>query len=73
MLSQLDPSRDLRLSGQVIYTGKSSMEVAVTMQTIGMGREEETVLLGELLCLPISRDVLSLIHRPFFDGLQGCS
>lgn len=47
MLSPLDPSRDLRLSGQVIYTGKSSMEVAVKMETIGMGLEEETVLLGE--------------------------
>ncbi|KAJ6619015.1 Thioesterase/thiol ester dehydrase-isomerase [Mycena sp. CBHHK59/15] len=46
MLSPLDPSRDLRLSGQVNYTGKSSMEVAVKMETIGMGMEEETVLLG---------------------------
>ncbi|KAJ6542636.1 Thioesterase/thiol ester dehydrase-isomerase [Mycena capillaripes] len=46
MLSPLDASRDLRLSGQVIYTGKSSMEVAVKMETIGMGKEEETVLLG---------------------------
>ncbi|KAF8183880.1 Thioesterase/thiol ester dehydrase-isomerase [Mycena galopus ATCC 62051] len=46
MLSPLNPSRDLRLSGQVIYTGKSSMEVAVKMETIGMGMEEETVLLG---------------------------
>ncbi|KAF7326874.1 hypothetical protein MVEN_02581300 [Mycena venus] len=35
MLSPLNPSRDLRLSGQVIYTGKSSMEVAVKMETIG--------------------------------------
>jgi acyl-coenzyme A thioesterase 9 len=47
MLSQLDPSRDLRLSGQVIYTGKSSMEVAMKMETIGAGMEEETVLLGK--------------------------
>ncbi|KAJ7656679.1 Thioesterase/thiol ester dehydrase-isomerase [Mycena rosella] len=47
MLSPLDPSRDLRLSGQVIYTGKSSMEVAVKMETIGLGVEEETVLLGK--------------------------
>jgi acyl-coenzyme A thioesterase 9 len=46
MLAPLDASRDLRLSGQVIYTGKSSMEVAVKMETIGMGMEEETVLLG---------------------------
>jgi acyl-coenzyme A thioesterase 9 len=47
MLAPLDASRDLRLSGQVIYTGKSSMEVAVKMETIGMGMEEETVLLGK--------------------------
>ncbi|KAJ6570709.1 Thioesterase/thiol ester dehydrase-isomerase [Mycena sp. CBHHK59/15] len=59
MLSPLDPSRDLRLSGQVIYTGKSSMEVAVKMETIGMGMEEETVLLGRFSM--VCRDVHS--HR----------
>ncbi|KAK0213534.1 Thioesterase/thiol ester dehydrase-isomerase [Armillaria fumosa] len=46
MLATLDPTRDLRLSGQVIYTGKSSMEVAVKMESIGGGKPEETVLLG---------------------------
>ncbi|KAG6866139.1 hypothetical protein C0991_008092 [Blastosporella zonata] len=46
MLTQLDPSRDLRLSGQVIHTGKSSMEVSVKMETIGLGHPDETVLLG---------------------------
>lgn len=46
MLAPLDPTRDLRLSGQVIYTGRSSMEVAVKMETIGMGLPEQTVLLG---------------------------
>lgn len=46
MLAPLNPARDLRLSGQVIYTGRSSMEVAVKMETIGMGEPEETVLLG---------------------------
>lgn len=46
MLTPLNPTRDLRLSGQVIYTGRSSMEVAVKMETIGMGQPEETVLLG---------------------------
>ncbi|KAJ7777578.1 Thioesterase/thiol ester dehydrase-isomerase [Mycena maculata] len=59
MLSQLDPSRDLRLSGQVIYTGKSSMEVAVKMETIGMGMEEETVLLGRFSM--VCRDAVT--HR----------
>lgn len=47
MLTQLNPSRDLRISGQVIYTGRSSMEVAVKMEATGMGQPEETVLLGE--------------------------
>ncbi|KAM6492234.1 thioesterase thiol ester dehydrase-isomerase [Amanita muscaria] len=46
MLTQLNPSRDLLLSGQVIYTGKSSMEVAVKMEHIGSDQPEETVLLG---------------------------
>ncbi|KAF8797711.1 Thioesterase/thiol ester dehydrase-isomerase [Phlegmacium glaucopus] len=46
MMSPLDPARDLRLSGQVIYTGRSSMEVAVRMESIGKGQPEETVLLG---------------------------
>ncbi|KAJ7482314.1 Thioesterase/thiol ester dehydrase-isomerase [Mycena galericulata] len=59
MLSVLDPSRDLRLSGQVIYTGKSSMEVAVKMETIGMGKEDETVLLGRFSM--VCRDAIA--HR----------
>ncbi|KAG5725108.1 hypothetical protein E4T56_gene10265 [Termitomyces sp. T112] len=47
MLTPLDPSKDLRLSGQVIHTGRSSMEVAVKMETIGSGQPDyETVLLG---------------------------
>ncbi|KAF9446546.1 Thioesterase/thiol ester dehydrase-isomerase [Macrolepiota fuliginosa MF-IS2] len=46
MLAPVDPSRDLRISGQVIYTGRSSMEVAVKMETIGKGLPEETVLIG---------------------------
>ena len=46
MLVPLDPKRDLRLGGQVIYTGNSSMEVAVKMEHIGMDEPEETVLLG---------------------------
>ncbi|KDR74111.1 hypothetical protein GALMADRAFT_250901 [Galerina marginata CBS 339.88] len=46
MLSPLNPARDLRLSGQVIYTGHSSMEVAVKMEHIGMGQPDDTVLIG---------------------------
>ncbi|TFK40688.1 Thioesterase/thiol ester dehydrase-isomerase [Crucibulum laeve] len=46
MLAPLNSARDLRLSGQVIYTGKSSMEVAVKMESIGNGQPEETVLIG---------------------------
>ena len=37
--------RDLRLSGHVIHTGKSSMEVVVKIELLG--GKEETVLLGE--------------------------
>ncbi|KAH6911882.1 Thioesterase/thiol ester dehydrase-isomerase [Coprinopsis sp. MPI-PUGE-AT-0042] len=46
MLSQLDPRRDLRICGQVIYTGKSSMEVVVKMESIGSGLSDETVMIG---------------------------
>ncbi|KAF5332044.1 hypothetical protein D9758_016557 [Tetrapyrgos nigripes] len=47
MLGPLNP-RDVRLSGQVIYTGSSSMEVVVKMETLpGKADEkEETILLG---------------------------
>ncbi|KAF8622797.1 hypothetical protein AX15_006727 [Amanita polypyramis BW_CC] len=46
MLAPVNPNRDLRLSGQVIYTGNSSLEVAVKMEHIEMNQPEETVLLG---------------------------
>lgn len=46
MLSPLHPVRDLRLSGQVIYTGRSSMEVAVKMEATNPTGEAETLLLG---------------------------
>ncbi|KZT24926.1 Thioesterase/thiol ester dehydrase-isomerase [Neolentinus lepideus HHB14362 ss-1] len=47
MLAPLSPVRDMRLSGQVIYTGKSSMEVAVQMEALGKdGQGDETLLLG---------------------------
>lgn len=45
MLEALHPIRDLRLSGQVIATGRSSMEVAVKMDSLKDG-ESHTVMLG---------------------------
>jgi acyl-coenzyme A thioesterase 9 len=50
MMSPLDPKRDLRLSGQVIYTGKSSMEVVLKMEFIGGGgKKDDTVMIGTCL------------------------
>ncbi|PIL25877.1 transporter [Ganoderma sinense ZZ0214-1] len=46
MLASLYPVRDMRLSGQVIHTGKSSMEVAVRMQALDKDGGEETIMLG---------------------------
>ncbi|KAF7297175.1 hypothetical protein MIND_00950600 [Mycena indigotica] len=60
MLSPLNPSCDLRLSGQVIYTGKSSMEVAVKMEAIGNG-PDETVLLGRFSM--VCRDAMTHLAR----------
>lgn len=47
VLAPLSPVRDVRLSGIVIYTGKSSMEVAVKMEALGEIRVEDTLLLGQ--------------------------
>lgn len=47
MLSSLDPTRDLRLSGHLIYTGKSSMEVAVRMESLGTDTSPVTVMIGQ--------------------------
>ncbi|KAJ8074948.1 hypothetical protein PM082_019275 [Marasmius tenuissimus] len=48
MLGKLNPHRNLRLSGEVIYTGKSSIEVVVKMETMpaSAGEEVETIMLG---------------------------
>ncbi|KIY62154.1 Thioesterase/thiol ester dehydrase-isomerase [Cylindrobasidium torrendii FP15055 ss-10] len=62
MLTTLDPSRDLRLSGQVIYTGKSSMEVAVKMESIGGDKAEETVMIGRFSM--VCRDAHTHKARP---------
>lgn len=49
MLRPLNPTHDLRLSGQVIYTGRSSMEVVVRIETMAKDASEkdETILLGK--------------------------
>ncbi len=47
MLAPLHPVRDMRLSGQVIYVGRSSMEVAVRMEALNLDGTEETIMLGE--------------------------
>lgn len=47
MLSSLYPIRDMRLSGQVIHTGKSSMEIAVRMEGIEKDGSEKTIMLGK--------------------------
>ena len=57
MLAPLYPVRDLRLSGQVIHVGRSSMEIAVRMEMLpldGTIKEEQTVMLGALLSVPSS-------------------
>ncbi|EAU87567.2 hypothetical protein CC1G_11876 [Coprinopsis cinerea okayama7 len=46
MLAHLDPTRDLRLCGQVIYTGRSSMEIVVKMESIGDGQPDQTAMIG---------------------------
>ena len=48
MLNPLNPRRDLRLSGHVIYTGRSSMEIVVKMESIASPAQgpDETVLIG---------------------------
>ncbi|KAI0063018.1 Thioesterase/thiol ester dehydrase-isomerase [Artomyces pyxidatus] len=45
MLAPLSPVRDLRLSGHVIYVGKSSIEVVVKMEALEKG-QEKTLMLG---------------------------
>jgi hypothetical protein len=48
MLTTLTPTnvKDLRLSGQVIYTGKSSMEIVVKWEALGQDHSEETIMVG---------------------------
>ncbi|KJA15154.1 hypothetical protein HYPSUDRAFT_149535 [Hypholoma sublateritium FD-334 SS-4] len=59
MLSPLNPAHDLRLSGQVIHTGTSSMEVAVKMESVRMGQPDETVLIGKCRFSMVCRDAIT--------------
>lgn len=46
MMAPMFPVRDVRLSGHVIHTGRSSMEVAVRMESLEKDGREETIMLG---------------------------
>ena len=46
MLSSIHPVHDIRLSGQVIYTGRSSMEVVVKMEALEGSSPDRTIMLG---------------------------
>lgn len=48
MLRPLTPDNvhDLRLSGQVISVGRSSLEIAVKMESINAPGKDETLLIG---------------------------
>ncbi|KAF9264624.1 Thioesterase/thiol ester dehydrase-isomerase [Marasmius fiardii PR-910] len=64
MLGHLNPRRDLRLSGEVIYTGRSSMEVVVKMETMSGSADEkdETIMLGRFSM--VCRDANTHKARP---------
>lgn len=70
MLAPLDPVRDLRLSGQVIYVGRSSMEVAVRMEALDADGREETIMIGESLCFAECINVHIRVSRSILHGLQ---
>ncbi|KAI0369063.1 Thioesterase/thiol ester dehydrase-isomerase [Pilatotrama ljubarskyi] len=52
MLASLYPVRDMRLSGQVIHTGRSSLEVAVRVEALEKDGKEKTIMLAHSYCLP---------------------
>lgn len=74
MLADLSVVRDLRLSGQVIYVGRSSVEVAVRMEALNPDGTEETVMLGTCppglcglnisICLQVASAWSARIARP---------
>lgn len=74
MLGSLYPVRDVRLCGHVIYTGKSSMEIAVKMEAVEGDGSEETLLLGMMLfsMLRLQTSPLHDFFRTVFNGMQRC-
>jgi hypothetical protein len=72
MLKPLTPENvgDIRLSGQVIYTGLSSMEVVVKMEKVGPGDAEETIMLGMIIGTPFS--ILLMMSRSIYNGMPRC-
>jgi len=61
---------DIRLSGQVIYTGLSSMEVVVKMEKVGPGDAEETIMLGMIFGSPSSTTLTTF--RSIYNGMPRC-
>lgn len=61
---------DIRLSGQVIYTGLSSMEVVVKMEKVEPGDAEETIMLGMIFATPFS--IPLTMYRPIYNGMPRC-
>ncbi|KAF7979101.1 hypothetical protein HWV62_43626 [Athelia sp. TMB] len=65
MLAPLYPVRDLRLSGQVIHTGRSSIEIAVRMEALGsdgtQDADDETIMLGRFSM--VCRDAITHTAR----------
>ena len=55
MLLSLDPARDLQFSGRLIYTGRSSIEVAVRMESLTPGASHRASVVDLSLLLPGSR------------------
>ena len=69
MLAYLSPVRDIRLSGHVIYVGRSSMEVAVRMEAISPDGSEETVMLGKCYKQKIVSSITEQMRRSFLYGV----
>lgn len=69
MLASLYPVRDMRLSGQVIHTGRSSLEIAVRMEALGDGTEQ-TVMLGRSHRDPDSSCAAYSAPRSVLHGMQ---
>lgn len=57
MRARYASGHDLRVSGQVIYVGRSSMEVVVKVEQIGEGGRPETLLLGMSIAVLAGFDI----------------